>query len=179
MFTGIFEKLKNNKELVCLYCNKYNLENFMCGYILGYDNNFVLFNGVTPDGEDDGIILRKQDDIVMLEYCNLYTEELKKVVLSSGYKLQKELNKNIMMDILSYAKERNLIVSIQLKNSAVIAIQGFVYSFSDVILIVHSVDTNGYDDGFSVCKLNDITLLSFDGIEEKILEKNNQSVNQS
>lgn len=162
MFTEIFEKLKINKELVCLYCNRHKMENFMCGFILDYDSKFVLLNCVTPEGANDGIVLQKCDEVVLVEYCNLYTADLKKIVQPVDCKLSEDLSKNLLEGILNHTKESNLVVSIKLKDSSVIATQGFVHSFTDSIVTLNAIDYNGSADGFSVCKLEDISSIAFD-----------------
>lgn len=77
--------LKDIKELklknipVSIYTDRYDLESFSVGYIAAIEDPFIYINHISTRGEEDGMILRRIEDIFRIEYDGSYEKKLERL----------------------------------------------------------------------------------------------------
>lgn len=70
-------KLKNRP--ISIYTNRYDLESFSVGYIAAIEEPFIYINHISTRGEEDGMILRRIDDIFRVEHDGPYERKLERL----------------------------------------------------------------------------------------------------
>ena len=73
----------------------------------------------------------------------------------------------IDLSILSFAKEREKIVSIELHDSGFADVVGFVDEVDEKVCRIHVIDEYGYDDSCSYVDLNSISQIVLDSEDER------------
>ena len=76
----ILEELKENQKLCSLYINFQDTSKFIFGKILEVDEMHIIFYSLSPDGEYDGLMLIKIDNILRIEYDDLYTARMNRLL---------------------------------------------------------------------------------------------------
>ncbi|MEG1193480.1 MAG: hypothetical protein RSG50_09685, partial [Clostridia bacterium] len=103
----VLHRSTSSGEVLCIYCDNANTNTFSAGIIQDSDEAFVLINHLTPDGDYDGYMLRRIDDIYLIESNNKYALSLCKMYAQKEKKhmmIGKDPG-SIMERLLKYAKE--------------------------------------------------------------------------
>lgn len=69
------EQLSESKQMVSLYLDG-DTETFYAGYILGINEDNILFQHITPYGKYDGYILQQTSNVCRVGYDELYLKKM-------------------------------------------------------------------------------------------------------
>ena len=158
----ILMELYKKQKYTCFYTNLEERTKFIFGKIIAVNEDEIAISMLTPNGEDDGVVSKLVKDIIRLETDSKYVEsmiKLRKTIKKpmSVYSLQQE---QIFFSLIKFAQENKNGVSIEILNSGLDDIVGFIEECSEDICKVRQIDQYGQEDGFSFVTLCDITQIS-------------------
>lgn len=93
LLTKDVKELKLKNKTISIYTDRYDLESFSIGYIAAIEEPFIYINHLSTRGEEDGIILRRSDDIFRIEYDGPYEQKLERLYRLKEQKHRKYLPK--------------------------------------------------------------------------------------
>lgn len=157
------EQLSESKQMVSLYLDG-DTERFYAGYILGINEDNILFQHITPYGKYDGYILQRTSNVCRVGYDELY---LKKIEKLHGFEPKKHKpitiqESNLVVSLLTAAAENDWIVSLELDKSDLDDVQGYVIKADSDNTIVKQITDEGQYDGETYFDTYDITSMECD-----------------
>ncbi len=165
---------KNNKDIVSIYSNYEDTEKFSVGRVLAVNDDDTVLYAYSPYGRYDGYLLKKTDSIFLIETGGSYLEKIAILSDKNCDDFKKEIRKfessDLVNELLNFAQENSLIVSIELLDSGITDVQGFVDKSENESVIINAVDDYGYSDGTSAVNFRDITFISCDAEDERALK---------
>ena len=171
----ILKKSKGNNEIVSLFTELNEPDNFWAGFVGRISDEFIMLNGVCSRGRYEWFRINKISDIYKIEFGGKYQEKLEKLYLlqNQNHKPVTKLSEDLISDLLIFAKENKLIATIQIRDSGYDDIIGYIEDLTDETVKIKLLDEFGDEDGFSVFNKNDITLLACDNdMTLKLLSEN-------
>lgn len=173
---NILEKIKSQNKKVSMYGNNANTSSFMYGSIMSVSESQVLLYLISPSGDFDGFILKDIDDIYRLEIDDQYSEQMQRKIKSDllpPYPADLICDKpeDLTMRMLKYVNQEDKLVSIELLNSGIIDVIGFVLEINKGVCTIQQIDENGNKDGITYIHSQDITQISADSSDEVRLYK--------
>lgn len=167
MFKDILEKSRNEKEILSLYTNKEDTERFSVGYILELCEKYCIIALISPSGLYDGYRVIDINEIYKIEYGGDYEKKLKKLydIKKQSHKDIKLLENNLIISMLKFAKENEFIITIELLESGLNDVQGYVKNFTR-----WKINDLGQKDGLSEIDLDAITSIVCNSEDENTLE---------
>lgn len=156
---------------VCFYADLWESESFDVGFLIGLDDAFALFNGVTQEGVEDGFTLILRDNIYRVDSQAQY---LIKIVTLWNRKNQKKNTAFIPKDdflyeLLDYARRSKTFVSLFLFDGVSAALYGRVRHLDEETVVLDAIDQFGNHDGEVIMDLSSILMLRCDSGFEKDL----------
>lgn len=169
----VLKDLCASKEMACFYSNYDNTENFNVGVVLAVNSKEIALQLVSPDGNDDGILVIEADDIFRVARNGLYMDKIKK--LCPNFSLSDISDKidenNIFESLLKAACTTKEILSIELVDSGIIDVTGIVEAVEDGECTIKEIDEYGYDDGYAYFEIGNVTQIDYSREEEKRILK--------
>jgi len=160
--TEIIEKVER-EEIISLYDDRDEPSAFYCGKVLSMNETHVLLEHFDKMGRYSGYILLKNENIFRVNRGGQY--EVARSDLAKAFPKKHDLTVTpsaLLYDLISYAKEKELVLLIELCESASDDTQGVVAEFSDKSITLDCVDDYGVSDGVCTVFLEDITVLKCD-----------------
>lgn len=170
MMTHKLTELYNENAWVCLYHNPSDHNAFMFGRLLRVNESYIALLSVTPFGRYDGISVVQTRDIFRVEYNNQYEKSILQRMDWEDSPWHPVIDEDIVRSLLSEAKSGCKVVSIELCESGINDIVGFVEKVEENVFSVRQVDSYGCSDGISVARIEDISLISCDAEEERMIQ---------
>ncbi|WP_238882330.1 hypothetical protein [Clostridium sp. YIM B02551] len=166
------EDLKKNKKAASFYTDENNTSKFLFGYIVDYNDDFFIVAMISPDGQYDGFVLREISSIVRINVDGKYENKILELakhnkIIHEKFTLQDD---NFISEFLRFAEQQEYIVSIELLNSGFYDVQGYIEAIEDDNCNIKQVNEYGEEDGVSLIKLIDITKISCNSLDEKVLK---------
>lgn len=170
MVLSDLKELKMKGVPVSVYSDRYDIECFSFGFITNIDNDFVYINHITPNGEQDGLVLRKIKEIFKIEYGGEYENKLINL-----YKLKKQEHKSYFDKSLSDGF--NSLIRYIVKNKIIVTIAfgdidnyseatGFIERIENEKIYIKEVSFDARILGNLIINKNDILKLNCDTKEE-------------
>lgn len=168
----ILEKSKNQKKFIGIWL--YNDgDGFYSGTVKDYTEDFIILQHYTKYGKPDGLIVEKIENIESIDFDDDYSKAMEYLIQNSSLI---DLDTNIDLkitnpdtwqkDILDQQTGRkDRIVRIQVNNDNYYS--GFVLSCDDNSLILALIGNEGQDEGKSIYKIEDITSIRVNDIENR------------
>lgn len=158
------------EEVIAIYTNSDDTDSFCEGFVKAFNDEDFLIYHISPHGLYDGYIVKKTEHIYRINQKGMYEQ---KILNLYSFRNQEHNNinivdNNIMFSVLEYARKNKLVVSIELFESGVNDIQGFVIENEDYICI-DQCDDYSQEVGQTHIKLNDISELRCDTDDEIVL----------
>jgi len=164
-------RLFGNRELVSIYDDPDNTENFSCGFISAINEEDVVIQHINPNGHYDGFILKKTSGIFQIGYQGLYQVKISKLNNIQAKKHSEiQLNDDLKLSLLKYAKLNNFVVSLELNESGVMDIQGFVSELDEDNIVVNLLTEYGISDGISSTDIKCLSRIDCDTEQEQMLK---------
>ena len=170
-----FLKLANEANIVVsIFTDIYNKEKCSTGFIKSIDKTDILLKHLNQNGESDGYILRRIEDIYRIDIDGLYENKLKKLYYYKNEEHDKLLleNKNIRYELLLFAEQHRkfLEISIDYDNEQEIIV-GYIKRIDteNDNFFINKVNSYGVDDGITVIHIDDIISLNYDSNDARDL----------
>ena len=171
ILTELLEKSKNTKELLSF--TKYGDETFWFGYITEFSEEHIAIQHYSKYGKNDGIIIHPLNGFQRIDYHDDYSKAMQSVIDYSDeiHKPNKivlnfDNSENFYTNILNkFLGEKDIIISIQINNDEYST--GYIKEISETDFSMISVGKNGEDFGISLLKIDDITSIQIDDIDNR------------
>jgi hypothetical protein len=171
ILTELLEKSKNTKELLSF--TKYGDETFWFGYIAEYSEEHIAIQHYTKYGKNDGIIIHSLSGFQRIDYHDDYSKAMQSVIDYSEeihkpnkIVLNLDESENFYSNILrQFIKEKNIVISIQINNDEYST--GYIEEISETDFSMICVGKMGEDLGISILKIEDITSVQIDDIDNR------------
>lgn len=159
-------------EFVALYTDLGNTSSFIYGRILAVDDTWVAILPVTQDGVSDGLLVKLCEDVFRMDAGGEYAKKMQRLMGSNSeledYSIDAE---RIAESVLQLAKTEHEIVAVEIENSGIDDITGFVKDSNDKIVIFDVMDSYGAPDGIAMIKASGISQIEYNGIAEKRIQR--------
>lgn len=166
------EKSKQNKELLnfSVYGDD---EKFWCGYVVDYSEDFVAIQHFTKFGKKDGIIVHPLEHFERIDFHDDYVKAMECVVDYSDqiYKPHKidlsfSQSENFYQSVINQLiGNKDVIVSFEISNNDYYS--GYITEVSEIDFIINCVGKEGEDLGMSLFKIEDITSIHMDDVDNR------------
>lgn len=165
-------RLENLDEMVHLYSDASNTTKFSAGYIKALNEKEILLAHISPYGKYDGYMVKQRKDIYCVETGGKYAVKLEKLHMLENKK-HEVINiesLSLFKSLLDFAKEKNKIVSIELLESDLDDIVGYVKWIDNEMAEIKLVDEYGEAEGKSLIYIKDISYIVCDSENEIMLK---------
>ncbi len=161
-------ELKQKKPIASFYMNREEPDAMRVGYVTAVnDEHFVLMQ-IGRYGGFDGYLLKACNRLLRVDENGIYERKIK--ALQEHYQTQAAFldfpGANLPLELLQYALDNRLVVSVELLESGRTDIQGFAEELSDELCVFRILDDFGRDDGSTTCYLSDITEVLCNSLDE-------------
>lgn len=178
------KKFCDEGTYVAVYGNLSDTSKFMFGQLLCVNEDRFAMLLISPNGNYDGIVVDDIDDIFRIDSHGHYHEKMAKLsgLCIESLKIPCIDPSCIDLSILSFAKETRSLVSIELRDSGIVDVVGFIENVADEVCQIHVVDEYGYDDGCTFVDMSSISQIALGSEDEQRIMKlycaNNQYTNK-
>ena len=150
--------LLEKNEIISLYSNE-DSENFCVGYILKTNRDYILMQHISPNGKYDGYIFKKTSDIYRVGYDESYTKKIEKLYDLECCKHEDIVidSEDILVSFLKIASKKRWIVALELNQSCLYDVQGFVLEVDKKNIVIQEISDDGKYDGITYLDLQCIT----------------------
>lgn len=178
---SIIDDFRKKESWVAVYDNSCDVSKFKFGRFLSVNDSRFAMLLVSPNGDYDGIVVDDVEDIFRIDSAGRYHEKIDKLIRFQSNEISPPCINPQFIDesILSYAKDSSRIVAIELHNSGVFDIIGFVKDVSETMCQVRLVNEYGEDDGDTFIDLRSISEISCDSEDERRVMRLYQVSNES
>ena len=166
-------KMKQNKNIVSIFCDETDSTTFLEGYIYAVGVQKCLIKHITPHGLADGYILKELDSIVHLETGGKYERKIEKLYHKKNQKhidLEIDKNSDLEDNILQICMNNEYITSFEMVEDDECPIKGTIKELDSNKVIVSKLTEDGEEDGEAVLKKENIDTISFLGVDEEDIE---------
>jgi hypothetical protein len=168
----ILEQSKEAKQIVGFYTYK-DEDEFWAGYVLDYNDEFVLIQHLSKLGLKDGIVLMKVDNIKSVEtdedYLNAIWLLMDNPLVNQTIKdAPIPVEENWQQAMLKANPTPDKVVSLNISDEV---IYGIIREFDDNYMSVRRVGSSGADEGILIYKMEDINSMHFDSLEARKRQK--------
>lgn len=172
LLQNILRQSKEEKKIVCIYLNGEDID-FWCGYVKDFTDEHVIMVHYTKFGHFDGIIIEQLAAIEQICFDNDYCEAMEFLVKNNSLLYQYnesgtsiEIGANWQYDILEQQlNNTNSIVKIEMDKDTIHC--GLVKWLDEDNVILNMLDADGKNEGTSVFKTNDITMIKVNDLESR------------
>ena len=169
----LLNQLSGQKQYACFYTNKDKISSFIFGRVLGVNDKHIALYMLSPEGQYDGLLIKRTSSIYRVDWDDQYTQEMKeKIKLNQLPSRELALRDDAFMkSLLSFAKDSKEIVSIELLDSGYDDIVGFVEQVRDETCVIQQINCDGQTDGHSLLFIDDISQIECESQDEIQLKK--------
>ncbi|WP_445721954.1 hypothetical protein [Flavobacterium sp.] len=168
----LLKKSKETKELLSVW--QYNAEKgSLVGYVVDFNDEFIVFNQFTKFGKPDGKIILNLSSVKTIDYNDDYTKVMECLIQYSDV-IDKPLETNIPIEFIDQWQFETLKHLITMKDQiASFEINGgdfytgFVKKLSNEDFVLQCIGKNGEDQGNALYKIEDITEIRLDDMDDK------------
>ena len=183
MIESILQESKNKKSLIGL--NYYGATGFYCGYVLEFNDQFMIIQHFSKFGMPDGLLVHKIADI---KYFEKDTEYLKgiQLLISTGDLVQKqkyslpnnkEINEGFLNLFESFIGNKQHLIKFELNDEEIYF--GFIEWCDEENFSIIQIDIDGLILGKAIFRLEDIKCYWIDDLECRKRKMIYQSKNAS
>ena len=177
MFIEELQKLKKSKKIASVYTDGNDTSRFAVGYIVDFSDEYFIIGAISPCGTYDGFVLKEVDTIFRINIDSIYENKIETLTKYHNnthecINLDKD---NLISSLLKFSSDRKYIVSLEILNSGVYDIQGYIQEITNDGCTIKQVTEYGEDDGTALVAFSDITKVSCNSSEESVLNILNSS----
>lgn len=168
----ILQKSKDTKQILSIW--KYNDDDgFWAGYVKDFNSEFVVIHHYTKFGQYDGVIIENIENIKSVDFNDDYAKMLQYVVDNAevinkqdDFEIKISESDNWQEKILKQVEgNTDIVVSVEINGSD--HYSGFIEVVSKTDFVLRGISKFGEDEGKSIYKLNDVTTVRIDEIEDR------------
>ncbi len=166
------EKSKQNKELLSFTVYKDDSK-FWCGYVVDYSEDFVAIQHFTKFGKMDGIIAHPIEHFERIDFNDDYIKAMECVIDYSD-QIYKPHKMNLIFSqgesfyysvLKQFTGNKEVIASFEISNDDYYS--GYIIEVSELDFVINCVGKNGEDLGMSLFKIEDITSIQLDDVDNR------------
>lgn len=163
------EQFIKNRNLCCIYLDSEDLTSFAVGYIIDCDDQFFAVESIDRYGNADGIFCTEIERIVKIESGSEYCCDIEKLFTAKQQNrfLYKRTKDKVLSCFLQSACLLHKICTIELCNSELQDIVGFIEDTESSCIKIKLITERGKDDGFTFVPVDKITQISIDSLDEQ------------
>ena len=167
------KRLCDESTYVAVYGNLSDTSKFIFGQFLCVNETRFAMLLVSPNGDYDGIVVDDTDDVFRIDSCGRYHDKMAKLnnICMESLNLPHIEPPCIDSSILSFAKETQSLVSIELRDSGIVDVVGFIENVTEESCQIHGVDEYGYDDGCTFVDMSSISQIVLGSEDEQRITK--------
>ncbi len=173
LFLEQFNKSIENNEFIEMYSYSGNGNEFAVGQIIAYSSEELLIHAINNMGMDDGFFIGKIKDICKISTNTKYLQDVTNLIKSNEtfiFPISGEIKDMNLFDyFIKFCVTHETIVTIHTYFQE--SLHGVIIDYLSDMLKIKIYTDGGYENGESIIRVNDIETISFNGIEEKRIEK--------
>lgn len=160
---NILYQLCFSKQPASIYTNDRETDKFHFGIVLAVNDDEIAIQLISPNGDDDGVMILGTPSVFRVETDGQYAEKMKKLYMHNPVSVfdGKIDEANILQSMLLIALKNNAVLSIELLDSGLNDVVGVVDAIEAEQCKIRQIDEYGYEDGFSYVFIRDITKISY------------------
>lgn len=165
MIKEILMEHQEKLNMIAIYVNVEEEENFAVGYVVDVIEDQFLFLNVGLHGEFDGYTAAYIDDIYRVENDSRYINKMKQLCsfdLRNVLKNEKEQSAIMFLIDTAFKEKRVIKLSVAEKDNV---ITGFIIKKNSSFIEVLQLDEYSDEDGNSVIKYDDIVQVCYDDLD--------------
>ena len=167
---SVLESAKQ-KGYVCVYDHPDDPSSFCVGRVIGVDERHVLLQCLDADGRDDGWTLKPIEQIYAVEEYNAYLSRLTLLARRFEHSAPLEAGDGSMLEAMArHVLKECACVSIELYDSGVFDMQGYVVRAEGGIFDIRQLNDDGADNGVAHIRMDAITRVDWGSARERRLE---------
>ncbi|GAA4056555.1 hypothetical protein [Flavobacterium chungnamense] len=166
------EKSKQNKELLSFTVYGDDSK-FWCGYVVDYSEDFVAIQHFTKFGKKDGIIVHPIDNFERIDFNDDYVKAMECVIdysdqiykpntMNLGFSQSENFYRSVLIQLTG---NKDVIASFEISNDDYYS--GYIIEVSDIDFAINCVGKSGEDLGMSLFKIEDITSIQLDDVDNR------------
>ncbi len=171
----IQEILRRSKEEIKIISIRLGTDSdgFYCGYVKDFNESFVILQHFTKFGKHDGLMIEKLENIVSIEFEDEYTRAMA-YIIENNILLDFEDNVHVALNdsenwahefLAPLSKKDDLMAAIQINSDSFYT--GLLLDVSAGHVMLNLIGKDGQDEGKSIYKLEDITSIRLNDIEDR------------
>jgi len=166
------EKSKQNKELLSF--TVYGEDGkFWCGYVVDYSEDFVAIQHFTKFGKKDGIIVHPLEHFERIDFNDDYVKAMECVIdysdqiykphtMNLGFSQSENFYRSVLIQLTG---NKDVIASFEISNDDYYS--GYIIEVSEIDFVINCVGKSGEDLGMSLFKVEDITSIQLDDVDNR------------
>lgn len=169
----ILDQICKEKKPAAIYTNCERTDTFNYGIVLAFDDRFAAIQLLSPDGENDGILVTDVENIYRIDMDGQYDRKMAKLCAFDRLTLPSmDLSEKGIVDcVLHMSIEQRGIASVELLHSGIFDIVGFAERAENGQCTVRQIDEYGEEDGTAHIHVSDITEIVYDSQDERRIRR--------
>ncbi len=170
MFYECLSEFRKTGEFIAVYSGS---DKFIFGTVCGIDEEYFALKSYTPNGDNDGYIVKRIDSVTAVEHKSKYIEGLKRIidakkllqpknVVHSSIDFEKE---SLVETVLEVSSDENKVVSVELEDFETLIV-GNVKSVDDPLCVIKQINEYGEPDGERIFPIEQINSVCIDTTDE-------------
>jgi len=163
-----------SQVFAALYSNFSDTTSFIYGKIIAVNEQHLLIYMISPDGNFDGFLMKKVDDIFRIETGGQYSRKMSRLISEDATTHSSDIilsTDDIPSSLLTASKTMQQVVAIEQMNSGINNVIGIVKNISGSCVAVSQIDEYGNADGVSYIQISDISQISYMSQDEQRIWK--------
>ena len=165
----ILNQVQQTKALCALFTDEADIDKFQVVKISCFNRDYIFAVSYDQYGKIDGYECISLKKLIKIETNSKYLQALS-ILNEHNNSHTAKIEFTSLNEMLDYAKCQNKICEIELCNSGLQDVVGFISEITEENLTVQSVDEYGEQDGEATLFLSDITALSFGSKDTEKIE---------
>lgn len=165
-------RLKQDKTIASFYMKREEPDKLRVGYVSELNDEHFITILINRFGEFDGYLLMKINRLFRIDQNGKYEKKIKALQENKNVKLRflDFQSDDFTTELLEYAKKNKLAVSVELNDSGMTDIQGFIEDVCDSKCRFKILDDYGCEDGNTTCLLSEFTEILCDSTDEALIK---------
>lgn len=163
-------EIMTSQVFAALYSNFNDTTSFVYGKIIAVNEHHLLIYMISPDGNFDGFLMKKVEDIFRIETGGQYFQKMSRLISEDATAHISDIAlraDDIPSSLLTASKAMQQVVAIEQMDSGINDVIGIVRDISDSCVAVSQIDEYGSADGISYIRASDISQISYMSQDEQ------------
>lgn len=170
MYLNLLQQSKDARSLIGF--NYYSSDSeFYCGYVLDFNEDFVIIQHFSKYGISDGVLMHKLSDVRYFESETVYLDGMKELIKNNSEIMVQTYEytsdglpiENYTQLLEKFIGDKNHLIKIELLNENVYF--GFIEWCEDESFAIMNIDSDGIIIGKAIFRMEDLRLYWIDDLE--------------